>query len=186
MSRNKPSLKIEERSPKRERLAVIAADLAQIPFHGEEPGLGSNLQPLIERFPGGCLQEFDRKWCAAFVYHCCILAGFDIPPRYPPPVSCSFAGVAAWIEWAKLPGNRFYFSRRSGFHPARGDLVIFNNVFIQEPHDHMGIVLEVRQDHILVAEGNVYNLSALLPRERDCHIRGYVRIPDDYRNIHQP
>ncbi len=168
---------------KRECLAAIAEELAHKPFHGSIMRLKPNIQPLVDHFPRGRLEEFDGKWCAAFVYHCCVLAGFDIPPRYPPPVSCSFAGVLAWIEWAKLSAHRFYFSRSSAIQPERGDLVVFDDVFIHQPHDHIGIVLAVDRDSLSVAEGNVNNLSTVLRRERNRHIRGYIRIPNDYQYV---
>ena len=39
-------------------------------------------------------------WCAAFVYHCVILAGFKILVC-PKESSCSLAGCVAWEEWAQ-------------------------------------------------------------------------------------
>ena len=91
------------------------------------------------------------------------------------------AGVRTWLEWAKQSENRFYFSaRRRGFRPRRGDLVIFDRVFDPGPHDHIGVVLRVSTGKLRVAEGNVNNLSAIVERARDSHIRGYIRVPDDY------
>ena len=48
-------------------------------------------------------------------------------------------------------------------------------------HDHMGIVLDKREGTILVAEGNVNNISGIIERPIDEHIRAYIRIPDGYR-----
>ena len=45
----------------------------------------------------------------------------------------------------------------------------------------MGIVLENRGQTILAAEGNVNNVSGLVERPLDEHIRAYIRIPDGYR-----
>jgi hypothetical protein len=163
-------------------LATVAETLARKPFYGNTMGLKSNLQPIVNHFAPAPHSEFDGKWCAAFVYHCCVVVGFGLPPRHPKPVSCSFASVRGWIEWAKLPPNRFYFSARNAtFAPERGDLVVFDRLFMPAPHDHIGVVLAVGESKIQVAEGNVNNLSAVVERERNFHIRGYIRIPEDYR-----
>lgn len=45
----------------------------------------------------------------------------------------------------------------------------------------MGIVLEKRERTILAAEGNVNNMSGIIERSVDDHIRAYIRIPDGYR-----
>jgi hypothetical protein len=167
----------EERS-----LAAVAEALARKPFYGNTMGLKSNLQPIVKHFAPAAHREFDGKWCAAFLYHCCVLVGFGLPARHPRPVSCSFAGVPAWIEWAKLPANRFYFSARNAtFAPERSDIVVFDRLFDPGPHDHIGVVLAVDKRVIQVAEGNVNNLSAVVERERNSHVRGYIRIPQDYR-----
>ena len=163
-------------------LAAVAEALAGKPFYGNTMGLRSNLQAIVKHFAPAPHREFDGKWCAAFVYHCCVLVGFGLPSRHPKPVSCSFAGVRAWIQWAKLQANRFYCSaRNAAFAPKRGDLVVFDRLFDPGPHDHMGVVLAVGNHKIRVAEGNVNNLSAVVERERNSHIRGYIRIPEDYR-----
>lgn len=164
------------------KLAAAAELLARKPFYGNTMGLTSNLQPIVRHFAPAPHSEFDGKWCAAFVYHCCVVAGLDLPSRHPKPVSCSFAGVRAWIEWAKLSSNGFYFSARNkNFTPQRGDLVVFDHLFVPGPHDHMGVVLTVGKRKIRVAEGNVNNLSAVVERKRNSRIRGYIRIPEDYR-----
>ena len=167
---------------RRRSLAIVAEALARKPFHGKTMGLRSNLHPIIKHFAPAPHGEFDGKWCAAFVYHACMLAGLNLPPRHPKPVSCSFAGVRAWLQWAKLPANRFYASARlRDFTPRRGDLVVFDGLFDPGPHDHIGVVLAVRQHRLRVAEGNVNNVSAVVQRERNAAIRGYIRIPKDYR-----
>ena len=167
---------------KREKLARIAEELARRPFHGKTMGLKSNLKPVTNHFTGP-KKEFEGKWCASFVYHCCRLAGFDLPPRYPLPKMGSFAGVRAWLQWAKLPNHRFYHSAHSAqFSPARGDIVVYDNLFDPGPHDHMGIILNVSGGQIRVAEGNVNNLSAIVTRNLNRHIRGYIRIPDGYKH----
>ena len=168
---------------KRERLAQIAETVARKPFHGRTMGLPPNISVLTDHFPRGPRKDFVGKWCAAFVYHCCIEAGFAIPSRHPAPVRCSFAGVPAWLDWAKLPGNRFYFSSRNGeLIPKRGDIVVYDGVFDPGPHDHIGVVLAVEGKGLCVAEGNVNDVSAVLWRARNHHIRGYIHIPNDYQH----
>ena len=170
---------------KRLQLVKIAEALALKPFHGNLMGLASNIKPITDHFPDGPREEFEGKWCAAFVYHCCIKAGFEIPYRYPLKKFGTFAGVQAWLQWAKLRENKFYYSTRNrGFSPQAGDIVIYDGVFDPGPHDHIGIVLAVDSQNIRVAEGNVNNLSIVLSRKRNSCVRGYIRIPDDYE--HEP
>lgn len=80
-------------SATREALAFAAREAALKPFHGYLPGRESNLDPIVRRFPKWNLREADRLWCAAFVYHCCIEAGFAIPYSPDQCVTCSLAGV---------------------------------------------------------------------------------------------
>ena len=51
----------------REKLAKVAAEKAQVPFHGYIDGKSSNLGPVIRFFPKWTPKEADRLWCAAFV-----------------------------------------------------------------------------------------------------------------------
>ena len=171
----------EDMDNRRERLAICAEAFAKRPFHGNLVGLRSNLKPITDHFPKGPRSDFEGKWCAAFVYHCCVSAGYNLPHRHPEPLTCNFAGVRAWLEWYKLPWNQFYFARRNhSFSPQRGDIVIYDGVFDPGPHDHIGVVLTLWEDRLLVAEGNVNNISVIVEREIGQHVRGFVRIPDDY------
>ena len=52
----------------REKLAKIAKDMAQVPFHGDVDGMASNLASIVRLFPTWNLKEADGLWCAAFVY----------------------------------------------------------------------------------------------------------------------
>lgn len=167
---------------KRESIAEIAEKLARKPFHGKVMRMKSNIGPIISHFPNWNYDDFDGKWCAAFVYHCCRKAGFSIPPRYPSKNFGSFAGVHAWLEWAKLAKNGFYYSRKNtNFTPKRGDIVIFDNVFDPGPHDHIGIITSFNKSLLIVAEGNVNNISCVLERKVNSNIRGYIRIPCSYK-----
>ncbi|MDR7857841.1 CHAP domain-containing protein [Tissierella sp.] len=169
---------------KRDKIARIAKLEAQKCFHGNVMGLESNIEPIINLFPKWSLENWDGKWCAAFVYYCCIKAGFNIPVRFPNEnVKCNFAGCSAWESWASLPENQFYYMVDNNFFPGKGDIVIYNNVFVNEPHDHIGIVLEDFDDYIIAAEGNIGNVSGIVIRKKNKNIRGYIRIPNDYTFI---
>ena len=164
----------------RTHLARVAKEMAQVPFHGAADGQASNLGPIVAPFPTWKVEEADGLWCAAFVYYCCREAGFDLPLRPKECRSCHLAGCIAWEEWA-LGDPRIEYHRGDGFTPEPGDIVLYDRVFENAPHDHIGIVLENRGQAILAAEGNVNNVSALMERPLDEHIRAYIRIPDGFR-----
>ncbi|QVK21283.1 CHAP domain-containing protein [Mycoplasmatota bacterium] len=166
---------------KRERLALIAKQEAQKSFYGNVMGIKSNIGPIADLFPKWTLENWDNKWCAAFVYYCCIKTGFTLPVKYPDEkVVCNFAGCSAWELWASLPENKFYFSNNRKFTPEKGDIVLYNEVFCNQPHDHIGIVLENKIDTLITAEGNINNVSGIVERKKDNHIRGFIRIPNNY------
>ncbi len=148
--------------------------------------LWPNLLPIVSLFPTWSLRKWDRNWCAAFVYYCCDKAGFGLPVRWPDDrVPTNFASCAAWLAWASLPTLHFYSPATSRtFRPQRADLIVYDRVFNGSPHDHMGIVLEIRSDTVIVAEGNFNSLSVVITRPRDSHIRGYIRIPNGFA-LHQ-
>ena len=165
----------------RKRLAEVAKAAAQIPFHGFGEGTESNLEPIVQLFPGWTLREADGLWCAAFVYYCCREAGFEIPIRPDECGTCRLGGCIAWEEFALGDTRIGYHKGGEGFLPEEGDIVLYDRVFENREHDHIGIVLEKRADTILAAEGNLDNRSGLIERPVDEHIRAYIRIPDGYR-----
>ncbi|MCR5611291.1 MAG: CHAP domain-containing protein [Clostridiales bacterium] len=165
----------------REKLAKAAKDMALLPFHGDVGGMASNLAPIVSSFPTWNLREADGLWCAAFVYHCCTEAGFAIPYRPAECKTCHLAGCLGWEEFAAGDRSIEYHKSDEGFVPEAGDIVIYDRVFENKEHDHMGIVLEKRERTILAAEGNVNNISGIIERSIDEHIRAYIRIPDGYR-----
>ncbi|MBD3921733.1 CHAP domain-containing protein [Paenibacillus sp. PR3] len=125
----------------------------------------------------------EGKWCAAFVYYCCMQVGIELPIRYPNR-EYRLAGVGAWLDWARLPETGFfYLDGQAGFTPERGDLVIYDKLLSDDSHDHIGVVLACVDDKLLVAEGNKdnFNYSSLLYRDRAHCILGYIRIADSYR-----
>ena len=164
----------------REYLAKVAKDMALIPFHGAVDGMASNLAPIVAPFPAWSVEEADGVWCAAFVYYCCREAGFGIPYRPDACKTCHLAGCVGWEELAAGDGRMEYHRGAEDFVPGPGDIVIYDRVFENREHDHMGIVLENREHTLLVAEGNVNNVSGVIERPIDGHIRAYIRLPDGY------
>ena len=165
----------------REHLAEVAKEMAQIPFHGAVDGLKSNLAPIVRPFLTWSLREADGLWCAAFVYYCCREAGFEIPYRPRECKTCHLAACLGWEEFALSDQRMEYHKGAEGFVPEAGDIVIYDRVFENKEHDHMGIILEKREHSILAAEGNINNVSGIIQRSIDEHIRAYIRIPDGYR-----
>ena len=86
----------------RQHFAEVARKQAQLPFHGYIEGEESNLEPIIKHFPKWNIADADKLWCAAFVYYCCIEAGFDIPYSPDECITCSLAGCGGWEEFAML------------------------------------------------------------------------------------
>ena len=167
----------------RQKLAEIARQKAQMPFHGYIEGEGANIAPLIDLFPKWNVRDADKLWCAAFVYYCCVEAGFHIPYSPNECVTCSLAGCGGWEEYAMGDFQIEYHKRDEAFIPGPGDIVLYDRVFNNQEHDHIGIVWEVRESSVIAAEGNILdmNISGLVERPIDEHIRAYIRIPDGYR-----
>ena len=170
-------------SATREKLVEIAREKAQLPFHGYLEGKESNIEPIIKHFPKWNIKDADRLWCAAFVYYCCVEAGFQIPYSPNECITCSLAGCGGWEEYAMGDSRIEYHKRDKNFLPEAGDIVIYDRAFINQEHDHIGIILGVHDDTIIVAEGNTFNdnTSRIIERSIDEHIRGYIRLPNGYR-----
>lgn len=167
---------------KQNNLAIIAKEEAQKCYHGTVIGLKSNIEPIIEQWiinKKWSIEEADDGWCAAFVYYCCNKAGFDFPIRPEGCISCNLAGCGAWEEWAQFD-NQIEYCKPINFIPQSGDIVLYDNVYSGEEHDHIGIVVENKEHSIIVAEGNINNVSGVVERIKDMHIRAYIRIPNDY------
>lgn len=163
-----------------QRLSVIARKEAEKGFHGNIEGAASNLQPIADLFPVSPpweLENWDNCWCAAFVYYCCLTAGIELPVKYPNEyVKTDFSGCLAWEQWAKLEENGYWHdAEEEDFTPEVGDIILYDRVFINDEHDHMGIIIEVHDSYMLTAEGNHDNRSAIVKRPFDYHVRGYVR-----------
>jgi len=164
----------------RAKFAQISKAEAQRFFHGRVMKTEHNIHAIIEPFPKFYIEEADGMWCAAFVYYCCSKAGFKIPIR-PKECTCNLAGCRAWEELAMADASIIYAAASdNNFLPAPGDIVLYDNVFCDHAHDHIGIIIENRDASILVAEGNINNVSGLIERKKDSHIRAFIRLPDDY------
>ena len=163
-----------------EELAKVAEEMACLPFHGSAEGQETNISPLIAHFPKWNVQSADGLWCAAFVYHCCRMAGFEIPYSPEECVTCSLAGCGGWDEFARGDDRIGYFRDTKEFVPQPGDIVLYDRVFSGVEHDHIGIVLQASETHLVTAEGNIDNRSQIMTRPRDEHIRAYIRLPDHY------
>ena len=177
----RPPARVDDAS-KRARLADIAEELARRPLVGDANKSGPDVWPLIRYFPGA-RRDQGWDWCASFVYHCATQAGIALPIRHPG-VSCRFASVLAWLEWAKLPETGFFHPiQEPGFVPERGDLVIYDRLVSDTEHDHIGVVLG-RDDRMLdVAEGNVNNRSGIFRRHRFQQINGFIRVEDSQEPV---
>ena len=95
--------------------------------------------------------------------------------------TCHLAACLGWEEFATGDWRIEYHKGPEGYVPEAGDIVLYDRVFENKEHDHIGIVLEKRERTILAAEGNVNNISGIIERSIDEHIRAYIRIPDGYR-----
>lgn len=167
----------------RAKLAEVARTEALRPFHGTLANKESNIKPIVDLFPKWSVEQADRNWCAGFVYYCCVKAGFIIPYSPKECVSCSLAGCGGWEDFA-IGDKRieYYLGSDMNFLPDAGDIVLYDRVFINLEHDHIGIVLASKKDTITVAEGNTFNdnISRILERDKDEHIRAYIRIPNHF------
>lgn len=157
------------------KLAETARETALRCYHGYVCGTESNLDEIIAPFPGWTKREADGLWCAAFVYYCCRQAGYSFSIRPVDGLSCNLAGCIAWEEWARADERLAYILPDT---PSIGDIVLFDRVFDGSEHDHMGIVVAVSDNAITVAEGNFNNVSTLVDRKRDDHIRCCIRLPE--------
>ena len=91
------------------------------------------------------------------------------------------AGCIAWEEFALGNPQIGYYKGVADFIPEPGDIVLYDRVFENKEHDHIGIVIEKRENTILAVEGNVNNSSVIIERPVDEHIRAFIRIPNGYK-----
>jgi hypothetical protein len=113
-------------------------------------------------------------WCGAFVYYCCLQAGFQFPPKPVPAYRYTLGAVPAWHHWATAGG---FFHSTGSTQPGLGDIALFNRVYDDHPLDHIGIVVEVNATGVQTAEGNNANRTGIFARTFDM-IEGFVRLPE--------
>lgn len=160
-------------------LADIAEREARKNYHGYVCGTESNLHPVVSSFPAWDMRKWDEQWNSAFVYYCVRNAGIKLPVRYPSDrVNCNFAGCIAWEQWATLPEVNRWVEFELEMCCEAGDIVLFDSVVNGQIRDTIGIIVEDRGDSILVAEGNFNNVSAVVERRKDNHIRGLIHMND--------
>ncbi len=159
-------------------LARVAFAEARLNYHGDTCAAISNLQPLAELFDvvdEVTLETLNADWSGAFAYWCAEKAGLGLPIRYPDPrVRASFATVAAWEDYARLPKINLW--RFPGEELEPGDFVFFETKD-GEP-GQMAIVLRVNEDTIDIAMGNYHNHSAVTEHSLTEGIRGSIRIEE--------
>ena len=99
----------------------------------------------------------------------------------------SLAGCGGWEEFAQGDKRIAYYDGQQAIRDAdfvwqEGDILLYDRVFINREHDHIGILLKLEEEKLVVAEGNVgdTNCSGVVRREKDEHIRAIIRIPDGF------
>lgn len=158
------------------KLAKAALEEAKKNYHGNTEAAITNLQTLVDLFAEAdevTLETLDRDWSGAFAYLCVQKAGYGLPMMYPDPrVGCSFASVAAWERYARLPKIHLWHL------PAEpieiGDLVILETP--QEKPPQMGIVLQIDGDRMEIAVGNYHNHSSIIEHAKEDSVRGFIRL----------
>ena len=169
--------------PTRTRLAHLARAEALLHLAGDAHMAG----PAIERYlavfraamnANGATTLYSNlhvgyDWCGAFVYYCCLQAGFRFPPKPVPAYRWTLAAVPAWQHWASREG---FYHPIAAASPQPGDIALYNHLYDDHPLDHIGIVVDVLADGILSAEGNNANRTGLFPRPTSV-IAGLVRLP---------
>jgi len=174
---------------KRKRLALarIARDEGRLALAGDRNLAGAAIEKYLAVFReafnsnGGYTKYSDHRvgypWCCAFVYYCCLQAGFTFPPKPVPEHRWTLGAVPAWYDWAVLPQNGFYFAAGDPSRaPEPGDIILFDRLIEDKDLDHMGVVIAVASNKVTTAEGNFHNRSGVFERSLAEHINGYVRL----------
>ena len=170
-------------SQTRDHLADVAREAADPPVTGS----GDLCGPEIEHFLAPMRQalnenagttEYDSPrigfhWCGAFVYHCCLSAGFRFSPKPIPEFRYTLGAVPAWQNWAKRSPEIEVVPASST--PMRGDIVIYNAIFSGHPLDHIGVVLDCTAESLITAEGNVSNGTRVGPRDLPGNVHAFLR-----------
>ncbi len=174
--------------PTRKALARVAECEAKAGYRGEMGLTGPEIERYLSVFRdalnlNGSTNKYSDKnigyhWCGAFVYYCCLKAGFMIPEKPVPSFRYTLAAVSAWHNWATTTDIFHEDTQRAQI----GDIVIYNHVYDNNPLDHIGIVTEVFESDIMSAEGNNDNRTGLFHRGYEC-IAGFLRLPEYLSNV---
>lgn len=172
---------------KRMLLAQIAYSEGKQARQGNENKAGAEIELYLSLFRSAFNaidsttrwsdQAIGFDWCCAFVYYCCLQAGFSLTVQPIPFRRSTLGFVGTWYEWANLPENQFYTAANcADFNSQPGDIVLFDRLLENALLDHIGIVVAVQPGRIITAEGNVNNRSGVFDRPLDSHINGYIRL----------
>ena len=167
----------------RNRLAFVAQESAAPPARGS----GNLCGPEIERFLSPMRDALNENagtteyastrigfhWCGAFVYYCCLAAGFTFSPKPIPGFRYTLGAVPAWQNWAER-SPEIEILNTSGT-PIRGDIAIFDAMVSDHPLDHIGVVLDLDAGCLVTAEGNVSNGTRVGPRDFPGNIHSFLR-----------
>ncbi len=116
-------------------------------------------------------------WCCAFVYYCCLQAGFKFPVKPIESHRSTLGVVKVWYDWSNLCENQFYYAvDKAGFVPEIGDIVLFDRLLENVELDHIGIVVGIEPEGVVTAEGNVVNQTGVFLRPFNEQINGYIRL----------
>jgi hypothetical protein len=121
---------------KRHPLAAIARREAEQERTGDASMAGPAIEPYLAVLRealnrnGSTEMYSDRSvgfhWCGAFVYFCCLEAGFRFSPKPVEDYRHTLGAVPAWHHWARLRG---FFHQVGAVEPEPGDIGIFRNPF---------------------------------------------------------
>jgi hypothetical protein len=180
---------IQDNEYKRKRLALahIARSEGSLCLSGNENLAGEAIEKYLAVFReafnnnGCCTKYSDTRigypWCCAFVYYCCLHAGFTFPPKPITEHRWTLGAVPVWYDWAVLPENDFYFPAVDPQTTAEsGDIILFNRLIEDKDLDHIGIVVDVSANIVTTAEGNFHNRSGVFKRPLGENINGYIRL----------
>jgi hypothetical protein len=167
----------------RDNLAFVALESADPPVTGS----GELSGPEIERFLAPMRDALNENagtteyassetgfhWCGAFVYYCCLGAGFTFSPKPIPDFRYTLGAVPAWQNWAERSPD-IEILPASGV-PLRGDIAIFDAMLSEHPLDHIGVVLDCTAAWFITAEGNVSNSTRVGPRNLPGNVHSFLR-----------
>lgn len=163
---------------KREKLISLAIKEGKLALEGNEHKGGwkieKYLRPFRELFIKNNPKYNDIKigfdWCCCYVFYLLKSAGYKIEIQPFSDSTNHLGSVPAFVRWGQI-SNKF---KLGTCGIIKGDIVIFKNL-IDGGLDHIGIIVNVANDSIIVSEGNYYNRSGLFNRSLN-NIYGYIRL----------